>query len=95
MYSIMKRYIVYGNVQGVGFRKWTRKNALEMNLNGFCRNRTDGTVEIVVGSNDDEAVNAFEMLLQEGPERAEVDRVEEKNRKRDVKPGFKIYKTKT
>lgn len=37
---------VRGQVQGVGFRWWTRSRALELGLVGFARNMADGRVEI-------------------------------------------------
>lgn len=39
--------IVHGQVQGVGFRWWTRHRAAELDLAGYARNRPDGTVEVV------------------------------------------------
>ncbi len=38
---------VRGAVQGVGFRWWTRSQALELGLTGWARNTDDGRVEIV------------------------------------------------
>nr|CEL15449.1 Acylphosphate phosphohydrolase, putative [Kibdelosporangium sp. MJ126-NF4]CTQ92149.1 Acylphosphate phosphohydrolase (EC 3.6.1.7), putative [Kibdelosporangium sp. MJ126-NF4] len=38
---------VHGNVQGVGFRWWTRARALELGLVGGARNLRDGRVEVV------------------------------------------------
>lgn len=38
---------MHGQVQGVGFRWWTRSRALELGLTGFARNRPDGRVEVV------------------------------------------------
>lgn len=38
---------VHGNVQGVGFRWWTRSRALELGLTGFASNRPDGRVHVV------------------------------------------------
>ena len=38
---------VRGAVQGVGFRWWTRAQALELGLTGWARNTDDGRVEIV------------------------------------------------
>jgi acylphosphatase len=38
---------VRGRVQGVGFRWWVRKNALELGLLGFAENLVDGRVKVV------------------------------------------------
>ncbi|WP_297698032.1 acylphosphatase [Mycobacterium sp.] len=38
---------VYGNVQGVGFRWWTRCRALELGLTGYAANQPDGSVLVV------------------------------------------------
>lgn len=39
---------VHGQVQGVGFRWWTRSRALEFGLVGRATNLADGRVEVVV-----------------------------------------------
>ncbi len=39
---------VHGEVQGVGFRWWTRSRALELGLVGSASNLRDGRVEVVV-----------------------------------------------
>jgi acylphosphatase len=38
---------VRGRVQGVGFRWWVRRNALELGLRGFAENLVDGRVKVV------------------------------------------------
>jgi acylphosphatase len=38
---------VHGDVQGVGFRWWTRSRGLELGLAGTATNLRDGRVEIV------------------------------------------------
>jgi acylphosphatase len=38
---------VYGEVQGVGFRWWTRCRALELGLTGYAANQADGRVRVV------------------------------------------------
>jgi len=59
---------VRGQVQGVGFRWWTRARALELGLVGHARNTTDGRVE-VVAQGSEEAVARLETLLRESPSR--------------------------
>ena len=50
---------VSGQVQGVGFRWWTRARALELGLAGTATNRADGRVEVVAEGERD----ACEQLL--------------------------------
>jgi acylphosphatase len=38
---------VRGRVQGVGFRWWTRTQAVELGLRGWAANLDDGRVEVV------------------------------------------------
>lgn len=38
---------VRGRVQGVGFRWWVRRNALELDLIGIAENLVDGRVKVV------------------------------------------------
>jgi acylphosphatase len=38
---------VRGDVQGVGFRWWTRSRGLELGLSGTASNLRDGSVEVV------------------------------------------------
>ena len=38
---------IKGRVQGVGFRYWVRRNAEQLHLTGWVRNRRDGTVEAI------------------------------------------------
>ena len=57
---------VRGNVQGVGFRWWTRSRALELGLAGYAKNLSDGRVEVVAeGAEGD--VAKLKTLLEEQP----------------------------
>jgi len=38
---------VYGRVQGVAFREYTRREAVRLGLFGWVRNHSDGTVEVL------------------------------------------------
>ena len=39
--------LIFGDVQGVGFRAWVRRLAQELGLTGWVRNREDGGVEVI------------------------------------------------
>ena len=64
----MERVTIFvrGQVQGVGFRWWTRARALELGLIGFARNMTDGRVEICA-QGPAEAVGRLRELIEEEP----------------------------
>jgi acylphosphatase len=40
--------LIHGRVQGVWFRGWTEEQALARGLDGWVRNRVDGTVEAML-----------------------------------------------
>jgi len=66
--------LVFGRVQGVGFRYWTVRKAGEFGLVGWVRNRPDGSVEIfAVGS--PEKTNIFLDWCGHGPSGAYVSKV--------------------
>ncbi len=64
----MERATIYvrGEVQGVGFRWWTRSQALELGLVGSARNLRDGRVE-VVAQGSGEAIDRLVARLEESP----------------------------
>ena len=57
---------VKGQVQGVGFRWWTRARALELGLVGTATNLADGRVE-VVAEGSEEACRRLLATLPQGP----------------------------
>jgi acylphosphatase len=70
-----KRVVAHGRVQGVFFRDSTRERAEAAGVAGWVANRPDGTLEAVL-EGDADAVDAVVAWMQDGPRRAEVDRVE-------------------
>jgi len=40
--------ILSGQVQGVGFRAYAHRHAIDQGVTGYVRNLTDGTVEMVI-----------------------------------------------
>ncbi len=65
------RFVVAGRVQGVGFRHATRQQAQALGLQGWVRNRSDGSVE-GVASGSDAALHAMRDWLRHGPPAAGV-----------------------
>ncbi len=81
------RFRVEGRVQGVGFRAWTRAQALPLGLSGYARNLADGGVEVVVAG-EETAIDALAARLLHGPALARVDRVDRHAHGAPVAPGF-------
>lgn len=71
----VRRWIVRGRVQGVGFRWFVGREAKRLGLGGFVRNLPDGTVEVVSQGADDH-LDALERALGRGPSMAHVEAVE-------------------
>ena len=66
---------ISGQVQGCAYRDWTEKNAQMLGLAGWVRNRCDGSVEAMFAG-PDTSVDEMITRCQEGPQHAEVDRVD-------------------
>ena len=65
---------VRGDVQGVGFRWWTRSRALELGLTGFASNRPDGGVQVVAQGPRDSCQRLLD-LLEGGSTPGQVEKV--------------------
>lgn len=72
MDTVQKRLVLSGRVQGVGFRHFTRINALDLNIKGWVKNRNDGKVEAVIQGNKAN-VEVMVNRLRDGPGAARVD----------------------
>ncbi len=66
---------IYGRVQGVAFRHYTRKEALKYALSGWVRNVRDGSVELQCEGYDED-VTLFLEWLNYGPPMAKVEQVD-------------------
>jgi len=71
-----RRVVVHGRVQGVFFRGSTLERAREVGVNGWVRNRPDGTVEAVFEGSA-EQVAEMVRYCREGPPWARVERIQE------------------
>ena len=58
------RILFTGKVQGVGFRSTAKRLARELNLKGFVRNLSDGTVELCAHGPQESVEKLVEMLKE-------------------------------
>lgn len=66
---------IYGIVQGVSFRYYTREESLKLDLTGWVKNLPSGTVEILA-QGEKENLEKLISWTKEGPRSARVESVE-------------------
>jgi len=67
----IRRVMIRGRVQGVGFRAFVEHAALKRGIQGWVRNRRDGSVEAVLAG-PTETVAAVIEVCRRGPGRVEA-----------------------
>ena len=72
---IRRRLLIHGRVQGVFFRDTLRRLAEQEGVAGWARNTWEGTVEAVL-EGEEPAVDRLVAFAHDGPEGAQVERVE-------------------
>jgi len=66
--------IVHGRVQGVYFRDYTYRQAISLELTGWVRNLSDGTVEGLFFGKDDD-IKKMLQWLETGSPSSKVDQI--------------------
>ncbi len=74
---VIKHVIVRGKVQGVGYRAFVEHEAQKHGVDGWVRNRLDGTVEAVF-TGTPEQVEAMIEACRKGPPSSHVHMVEDR-----------------
>ena len=76
------RVVIRGRVQRIGYRAWTEYTALELGLEGWVRNRSDGTVEALFAGPSDVVASMLDACRQ-GPPGARVEAIDEQEATQD------------
>jgi acylphosphatase len=84
--------IISGRVQGVGYRSWTVSQARKLGLDGWVRNRRDGSVEAIFHGSF-EAIEAMLIACEDGPLAARVREVRKRDAEESVENGFRQRET--
>ena len=69
--SLCEKCIVHGKVQGVFYRVSAKRRAEELDVAGYAKNLSDGTVEVLVCGSP-QAVGHMKAWLWDGPATAHV-----------------------
>jgi len=75
--SVARHVVVRGRVQGVGYRAFVEHEALRRGIEGWVRNRRDGTVEALFMGDDAAVTDAIE-ACRRGPFAAHVDGIDQR-----------------
>jgi acylphosphatase len=86
------RLRVEGAVQGVGYRAFAAAEARRLGLDGWVRNRSDGTVEALV-SGWTQQVEAFVAACMYGPPGAQVKNIDLHKADPSAEKGFRTRPT--
>src|SRR5213593_3271822 len=76
MSRVARKFLIRGDVQGVGYRFFAQRAAARHQVVGYVRNCPDGTVEVVAEGPPSD-VEEFKKDLATGPQWSRVDQVEE------------------
>jgi len=76
MSDAIRHVTIRGRVQGVGYRYFVEREAQLRDLEGWVRNRRDGSVEAVFSGSAD-AVASMVAACRRGPSSARVDAVQD------------------
>jgi acylphosphatase len=73
---IARTYVISGRVQGVGFRYFAERVAIQLGIHGYVKNLSSGSVEVYAVGNEP-ALEEFKHHLTEGPRSARVTAIDE------------------
>ncbi len=76
MSETIRQVTIRGRVQGVGYRAWVEHQAMARGLEGWVRNRRDGSVEALFAGPAD-VVADMVALCRRGPSSARVDALQD------------------
>jgi len=82
MSRVVRHVVIRGRVQRVGYRAFVEQIAQELEVEGWVRNRADGSVETLVAG-DASAVEEMIEACRRGPPSARVDGLDEREGGRD------------
>jgi len=69
------RVEIFGTVQGIFFRNYIKETADKLGINGYVRNREDGSVEAWFEGNNQNVDKIIE-ICKEGPEHAVIKKMD-------------------
>lgn len=85
------RVYFFGTVQGIFFRNFIKEQADKLKVNGYVRNKEDGSVEAWFEGNS-ENVNKMVELCKKGPKHAMINKLDVADENFQGRKEFKIIR---
>ncbi|MDE2467007.1 MAG: acylphosphatase [Alphaproteobacteria bacterium] len=82
------RFRIEGHVQAVGYRNYVIAEARRLGLDGWVRNRSDGTVE-ALAAGPTKAIESFFVVCSRGPSGSRVENVQMEKAEPPTEKGFR------
>lgn len=86
----VSQFLVYGKVQGVGYRQWIQKKAVNLGLHGTVENLPSGEVSIVASGTEKVMKEFVQFIGKEKPKNADIEDIEQHPWTKPIKIGFEI-----
>jgi acylphosphatase len=86
--DVIRLLRIRGRVQGVGYRAFVQELAMRFDLSGWTRNRSDGSVEALIGG-EKGTIEKMIALLRRGPPGAHVAAIETRDAATEALTGYR------
>lgn len=87
--TVAREVVVHGEVQGVGFREFCRREAVATGVSGWVRNEHDGSV-LAHFEGDHDAVQTMVAWADHGPPQSTVTSTEARDAAVEGATGFQV-----
>lgn len=86
--SYSKEFVVSGDIWSDRYKRWIKKKALSLKLNGFAKRLRNGNIQIVVGGNKDKVEALKKVIYACKLNNDKIEEVNEQEWKKPVRSGF-------
>ncbi|MFC3039734.1 acylphosphatase [Virgibacillus xinjiangensis] len=89
---VIKKLVISGKVQGVGFRNWVYKKATNRRISGYVKNLKNKKVQIIAAGKEDKMEDFIRLIENKTPKKMRVKEVKNNNWDKPVMTGFRVKK---
>lgn len=91
-HAISSRFLLTGSLRGVNYERWIRRHVKRLRLHGYLKHLKNDRTSIVVSGSPKSIETFRNIITNQSPSKATVNKVIEKRWEKPVKIGFEIKK---